>query len=433
MLTLGFHNMKILFIAPTLPINNGSGGAIRSYQLYEELKTFAQVDVMTADSMAVNSHAVQKFTANHNYVGHMDIPWQRNNYYKNIPLNETLKKITQTNGYDYIFIRYYNTAYWLGALALNNLVLDCDDCFIELTDQLLLTRKNVIESMSLGILELIHEKINLALAKLGFMYVIRKYVKSIAPIKHVIFSRKSERMQWQSNFTLIANKIAVMDNNKNDTALSVQNDEVKMLFIGVLNYAPNFMGLDHFIRKVWPTIIQSRPKAKLKIVGQGLAYDFIKVWENYHSIELCGFVENIDDVYADVDFSIVPVYAGSGTHIKVIESLMRGKTVVTAWFAHRGYEHSLLDEESLFVAKTDADYAKKVIELIDNPELREKMSAYGREQVIKHHAINASNFALKNLLKPKSKNEIITSAAKPEFSMSGGVVFLSQENIQVDG
>src|SRR5690606_26660298 len=127
--------MKILFIAPSLPVNNSSGGSIRSYQLYQELKSFAKVDVVTANSVGVSFPLLRAFKEENNHVGHVIISWQ--DYFFGIQnrLVGELNDILSQGNYDYVFIRYYNTAYRLGALKLKNLILDCDDCYLELLNQ----------------------------------------------------------------------------------------------------------------------------------------------------------------------------------------------------------------------------------------------------------------------------------------------------------
>ena len=69
--------MKILFITPFLPVNNGSGGAIRSFQLYEDLRSFSDVDVLIANGCGISFPVLKKFKQDHSYVGHAEIYWDQ--------------------------------------------------------------------------------------------------------------------------------------------------------------------------------------------------------------------------------------------------------------------------------------------------------------------------------------------------------------------
>jgi len=51
-------------------------------------------------------------------------------------LNRKIEELLNKTKYDYIFVRYYLTAYWLGPIGLNNIIIDCDDCLIETNKQI---------------------------------------------------------------------------------------------------------------------------------------------------------------------------------------------------------------------------------------------------------------------------------------------------------
>ncbi|WP_075187336.1 glycosyltransferase family 4 protein [Teredinibacter haidensis] len=377
--------MKILFIAPSLPINNGAGHAIRSYHVYTELCGFADVDVLSSNPNGVSYPLAKEFRENHSYMGHIDIGWKEYFFGFKKRLHRKLKKILNEGCYDYVFIRYYNTALRLGALKLKNLILDCDDCYMEL-----LVQQNS---------ELELKKIAKLKKNLSFKFRCYNYQRNLKKVRKVIFSKQSSQISWRSNFTLVPNKIAYrpfsIPASINKKAIK---ENVKILFIGVLNYAPNYEGLYHFVTNIWPRVFDECPQAKLKIVGSGLPEEYFLKWKNDCSIELCGYVHDIENVYKDIDIAIAPVYKGSGTHIKVMESLLRGKTMVISPLAHRGFEDSLLDSEALFVAPSVESYAKCLINLIKDKEMRITMGNIGRKAVIANHTLGECSLKFKEII-----------------------------------
>lgn len=387
--------MKILFITPFLPINNGSGGAIRSYQLYEELRLFAQVDVLIANGAGISFPLLKEFKISHNYVGHIEIYWDQPFLEVRKSLHPALKDLLRRGKYDYVFIRYYNTAYWLGALALESLILDCDDCKLELLgQQKKIKAKNILERYSASFIKYVR-RIN--------------YIRNISSANKVIFSKKSYEIEWRDNFYVVPNKISpikIFDLGCRDSL------STKILFIGVLNYAPNIEGLDHFIEKIWPLVLEKKKNITLKIAGNFLPNFYKLKWQSCEGVEYVGFVENIEDAYGDVDFSIAPVYQGSGTHIKIMESLMRARPMVISKLAHRGYEDTLLDGDSLFVAQNDIDFAKKIILLAEDKKIRDRMGLTGYEKVLYHHSINRDSVYLRPILiESERQNSIQMEAA----------------------
>lgn len=384
--------MKVLFITTSLPINNGAGHSIRSYHIYTELCSFADVDVLSCNPNGVSFPLLKEFRKVNSYVGHIDIGWQKYFFGFQKRLNRDLKKILDTGCYDHIFIRYYNTALRLGALNLKNLILDCDDCYMELLAQ---------QS------EDIHLKgVNGLKQKLSFWFRAYNYFKNIKKIKRVFFAKQSSQMPWMDNFAIFPNKISYRSASAPPVkSHKVSVDTVKILFIGVLTYAPNHEGLYYFVNNVWPRVVSVCPQAILKIVGLGLPEEYFIKWKSDPSIQICGYVNDIEQVYEDVDISIVPVYKGSGTHIKVVESLMRAKTMVISPLAHRGYEDSLFDNQALFVASTVELYASQLITLINDKEKRIKMGEIGRKAVIAHYTIETSPQYFKDILCDRSLQE----------------------------
>jgi glycosyltransferase involved in cell wall biosynthesis len=379
--------MKILFIAPTLPINNSSGGSIRSFQFYEEFKTYADIDVLSANGAGISFPVLQEFKKKNNYVGHICIQWRQHPLEIARSLNKDLNKLIHKNGYDYIFIRYYNTAFWLGAIGLKNLILDCDDCNLELESQ----NPPAFDGDSINWISRIKKN-----------WRLKNYKKNLRSIKKVIFAKRSSELNIDENHYIFPNKISYIPDEQ--CIAPILKDYATILFVGVLNYAPNFEGLDYFIDMVWHKIIALRPDSKLKIVGGGLPPQFKEKWTAICGIEVMGYVKSIEEVYKDVDFSIAPVYKGSGTHIKIIESLIRKRPIVISQLAHRGYEETLSDGDSIFLAKDTNDFYEKILHLIDNKDLRRKMGERGRVQVLSHHTINYNTNLLKNLLNDSTQD-----------------------------
>lgn len=375
--------MKVLFLSPGLPVNHGSGGAIRSYHLYTELRQLGKVDVITCSFSDIDDDELKEFeTSNNSYIGHVKIPYKKGFYLKNVPLNNELAEIIQHGNYDYIFVRYYNTAYHLGLFELSNLILDCDDYLSEMIYQELESKEKIFRAHSFGYKKFLNW-FSFNILKSRYKKTIRKYVANISKCQRVIFSNKNELFENLANLIVVPNKISMPAAPKGSPRIV----DVRILFVGVLNYEPNANGLDRFLSHIWPTIIKRRPNIELKIVGRGLT-DYLRYrWGNIKGIKICDFIENIEDVYADVDFSIVPIYEGSGTHIKVMESLLFKKTAVISKFAHRGYQDTLLDGDSLYVAYNEVDFIRKLLNLIDSPETRNRMSVNGYENVCRHHVM----------------------------------------------
>lgn len=109
----------------------------------------------------------------------------------------------------------------------------------------------------------------------------------------------------------------------------------KYLFIGRLDWPPNRDGLEWLLKEVWPTVVANRPEATIKIVGSGNR-EWLKNYEHLKGVHIIGFVDSILDAYRDCHFTVVPIFYGSGTRIKVIESFAIGRRLISTKMGVQG-------------------------------------------------------------------------------------------------
>jgi hypothetical protein len=91
--------------------------------------------------------------------------------------------------------------------------------------------------------------------------------------------------------------------------------ELTLGFLGKLDWLPNQQGLTWFLDKVWPQVSGLR----LRIAGSGHA-KWLGRYKDLPGIEWLGRLGSVDAFYSQIDASIVPLFIGSGTRVKVIEA-----------------------------------------------------------------------------------------------------------------
>ena len=140
-------------------------------------------------------------------------------------------------------------------------------------------------------------------------------------------------------------------------------------YIGTLKYWLNVDGVQWFCREVWPLIKQSLPTARLRLIGE--ATDMARSWGV--DVEPLGRVDDAGPEIATWAAMIVPVRAGGGTRIKVLEAFARRCPAVATTLGAFGY--GLRDGEELFVCDEPAIFASRCIELVRSPERARAMAA----------------------------------------------------------
>jgi len=163
----------------------------------------------------------------------------------------------------------------------------------------------------------------------------------------------------------------------------------EVLFVGTLEYGPNVRAMQRFIDRVWPQVRAAHGDAALRVVGGGLSAELAGRWSAVPGVELLGFASELAEPYRRAAISIVPIWEGAGTKIKLLESLRFGRTGVAAAHSMLGYEDHLRHGEHVWVARDDAGMAEGCIALLGDPARRAAMAGAGCRQVEAHYSVDA--------------------------------------------
>jgi len=131
---------------------------------------------------------------------------------------------------------------------------------------------------------------------------------------------------------------------------------LKLLFLGRLDWPPNRQGLLWFLKHVWPKVVQKRKDIQLIIAGSG-SLDFKAKYEHLPQVDWRGFAPSITPLFEESIVLLVPVFFGSGTRIKILESCAHGRAVLSTSFAVQG---SMLQNEHFIKADTEEEWAQQI-------------------------------------------------------------------------
>ncbi len=364
----------------------GSGHAMRSYQLYTALTHYADVDVVSARNWDVSSDDLKHFDGN--FVGHIKIRARPSVIFAEQPLSKKLQQLVNLPDYDYVFVRYYNQAYWLGLFSLGNLILDCDDCMLEVWDnEKHDTRSNFLKRFKSHTMHrLLH----------------KGYLESLTRANALVYSRHSKYSKLLPNAYEIPNKLKPAE-TENRIATPNDSEKITVLFVGVLNYRPNIDGIDHFLAEIWPHVAKECPQAEFTIVGAHVKKRNSYRWSTNKNVNMVGFVRDIEEAYNESDVCIVPVYRGGGVHIKIMETMKYGKPVLISSESTRGYNNTLIDGQNAMIAESDGEFISKLINLIKNKEIRQQISVNGQKTFREHYSTETKEPRLEGILYPEPR------------------------------
>ena len=210
---------------------------------------------------------------------------------------------------------------------------------------------------------------------------------------HRVFSRASLKLEriWLLRFSEVLTaseldaeraraiapgaRVMVYPNALPLTPLPPRANEDAIVFSGNMEYHPNISAVRFFRREVWPLLRERWPGLVWRLIGKN-PEAVRKFTSGDARIQAQGQVDDAIRELARAKVAVVPVLAGSGTRLKILEAWAAGVPVVSTTLGAEGL--GARDGESLLLADSGPAFAEAVSRLLACTELRERVGAAGR-------------------------------------------------------
>jgi len=153
----------------------------------------------------------------------------------------------------------------------------------------------------------------------------------------------------------------------------------RLLLVGSMFYRPNADAALYLVRDILPRIRRQIPDVHLFIVGSGPPRRVRRLGEGNAHVTVTGYVDSVRPYHEQCCLSLVPLRAGSGVRIKILESLTLGRPVVSTSLGWEGLH--LTPGQHLLVADTAAEFAAQTWRLLNDPDRWQQLAAAGRRQI----------------------------------------------------
>lgn len=154
----------------------------------------------------------------------------------------------------------------------------------------------------------------------------------------------------------------------------LSNDEP--CFLGSLDWIPNQEGLIWFTNEVWPIITSELPNLKFHVAGRNAPDSIIDLLRKRNGIIFHGEVDNAQLYLSNFSIMVVPILSGSGMRVKIVEGMMLGKVIVTTPIGIEGID--AINNEHAIIVDTPKEFAKAIIELIQQPSRKSDIAEKAR-------------------------------------------------------
>jgi len=172
-------------------------------------------------------------------------------------------------------------------------------------------------------------------------------------------------------------------------------DPDTLSFIGRMDYYPNQECMFRFCREAWPLIRAERPGARFFIVGADPS-PAVKGLGNLPGVTVTGSVPDVRPYVLRSAAMVAPLNIARGTQNKILEAMAMGVPVVTSRVAAGGVDAE--DGLHFRIADTSPDIARACLDLMKDPQERDRLAREGRARMLSHHDWRASMVRLDAIL-----------------------------------
>ena len=145
-----------------------------------------------------------------------------------------------------------------------------------------------------------------------------------------------------------------------------------ILYLGNFMHNPNVDAVNNFINHCWARILREVPDAKFYAIGGSPPQELLDLRCENIIVREGGTNENVRQTYRDSDVLVAPIELGTGFRGKLLEAMACGLPVVATRLATFGINP--VKGEDMFVTDDYVSFSKYVIMLLNDLELRKKIS-----------------------------------------------------------
>jgi len=150
-----------------------------------------------------------------------------------------------------------------------------------------------------------------------------------------------------------------------------------LFFVGDLSWPPNADGIRWFASAVWPLVKALRPAARFEVLGRAAPKDVSRLASA--DFALLGEGEDTRPHWSRAAVAVVPLLAGGGSRLKILEAAACGVPVVSTPVGAEGLE--LEPESEIRLRESPSEFAAAVAELLADPAAARRQASAARARV----------------------------------------------------
>jgi len=160
-------------------------------------------------------------------------------------------------------------------------------------------------------------------------------------------------------------------------------DARRVTFLGGLHYPPNAQGICWFAETIFPQILAKVPNAILTVMGKHPPAALMNYGIPAQNLEVTGYVADPQPYLAETAAFIVPLLAGGGMRVKIIDGWTWGLPIVSTTVGAEGIDWQA--DTTIRIADQPDEFARAVIDLLQDEISAQQLAQAGRNWVLEHY------------------------------------------------
>ena len=152
----------------------------------------------------------------------------------------------------------------------------------------------------------------------------------------------------------------------------------RLIFVGHMRYPPNIDAVRFLARHILPALRARIPEARLTVVGEGTPR-VLREFAGRDDMDLVGLASSPLPYYQNAHVAVVPLRAGGGTRLKILEAMALGRPVVSTTLGCEGL--AVEDGKHLLIANDAEGFAAAVARVFTDRALASRLTLQARALV----------------------------------------------------
>jgi glycosyltransferase involved in cell wall biosynthesis len=149
-----------------------------------------------------------------------------------------------------------------------------------------------------------------------------------------------------------------------------------IVHIGTMYWPPNINGINWFLDEIYPLVKAQLPEATCTLIGARPPESIIQRGQADPSITVTGYVDDPLPLLSQASMMVVPLQAGGGMRVKILDALAQGLPMVSTTVGCEGIK--VTHEQDILIADTPQDFAAATVRLLTDAALNARLTAEGR-------------------------------------------------------